>query len=56
MRRVYIPLDQRDIDALVRLARDQRRRPQDQAALWIAERIQEEQNGRPGPRRATTAA
>lgn len=39
MRRVYIPLAETEIDALVRLARAQRRRPQDQAALIITEAL-----------------
>ena len=35
MRRLYIRLDLSDFDALVRLARDERRHPSDQAAILI---------------------
>lgn len=47
MRRVFVPLDEREIADLVVLARNQRRRPQDQAALWIAERLRAERTAEP---------
>ena len=39
MRKVYVPLKQSEVEALIRLATEERRRPQDQAALIIAERL-----------------
>jgi hypothetical protein len=47
MRKIYVPLRPSEVDGLIRLAHEQRRRPQDQAALWIAERLRAEQNAEP---------
>jgi hypothetical protein len=56
MRKVYVPLKQSEIDDLVVLARDQRRRPQDQAALWIAERLRAERIAEPNQTARENAA
>lgn len=41
MRKVYVSLRQSEVDALIRLAREERRRPQDQAALIIAAHLRD---------------
>jgi hypothetical protein len=56
MRRVFVPLDEREIADLVVMARDQRRRPQDQAALWIAERLRAERIAEPNQTARENAA
>jgi hypothetical protein len=42
MRRIQVPLDERDFDTLIRVAQQERRQPRDQAAIvlarWLAER------------------
>ncbi len=38
-RQVYVPLPESAVEALVRVARDERRRPRDQAAVFILEAL-----------------
>jgi len=40
--RLYVPLTQPEIDALIELARAERRRPQEQAAKLIGEALREQ--------------
>jgi hypothetical protein len=49
MRRMYVRLDRREIEALVRLSQAERRHPADQAALLIARALAE--SGSEHPRR-----
>ena len=39
MRNLFVPLDRHELDQLVELARLERRRPQDQAALLLAQAV-----------------
>jgi len=45
--KLYIPLRTEEMARLVALAREERRRPQDQAALIIARALAEEPNEKP---------
>jgi hypothetical protein len=49
--RIYVRLQPREVERLVELATQERRRPADQAALLVAEALQAREAQQPGGRR-----